>query len=154
MSFYVSGFSVLVVFAGGACLKKLWSIFLFSSAFMPLSSVQSDDVLDMKPVVLHCESDTRIFVGPDKHYPEYIAEVVPQSYSIAELTARQYIVSDNKLLSRILIKQFSDVRVTSTHLTILGDNWNLAITPTFTRASLYSSNPYINEVPMFCLSKD
>ncbi len=126
-------------------MKKLWSIFLFSAAAGSLAHAES----------LRCASDATITIAHEwgvYTYPEFHVEVVPQNQVSAKFAVYQYYRAQSHLSIRLLAKQVATIQPSATHYTVTGAEWSLAISPNKERASLYSTNPYLNEVPMFCLS--
>ncbi|MES2767518.1 MAG: hypothetical protein V4596_00110 [Bdellovibrionota bacterium] len=85
---------------------------------------------------------------------EYTAVVREIDEKKAYFTAKRNFIANNKeLRTETLSTGEAHVQHTGNYLTVQALEWALAIAPEKKRASLYSSNPDLNEIPMFCLSQ-
>lgn len=85
---------------------------------------------------------------------EFSALVSGTDEKTAELVAkRNFLTQKNKVKTETIAQGAAHVENTGKYLVFQGEEWALAIAPEKKRASLYSSNPDINEIPMFCLSQ-
>jgi hypothetical protein len=134
--------------------KKLCTVFI-GAGFMLSLSVNA--AVAMKNKSFSCESDKRIAFTHSRFLmttPAYTAEVLYINDDSVSFTAIKNIVVNKQIRKMVLSREIARAEEMNGYLTIQGKVWALAVAPEKNRASLYSSNPDINEVPMFCLSSD
>lgn len=85
---------------------------------------------------------------------EYTARVSDFAGTSAYFVAKKNILEhNNKIRTETITSGEAHFENTGKYLVIQANEWALAVAPEKKRASLYSSNPDINEIPMFCLSE-
>lgn len=103
-----------------------------------------------------CFSD-QVVSGRSKSYDnsiyEYSATVTNFDGNTAILIAKKNYILGGQIRVKDLTHEIAVVTHENKYLTVQGVEWALAIAPQKKRASLYSANPDVNEVPMFCLSQ-
>jgi hypothetical protein len=102
-----------------------------------------------------CESDkkmTSFKAGNPVTLPEYTADVADIDGVSVHFLVKRNVSVKNELRTRTYANEKAHLESMNNYLNVQGRIWALAIAPEKKRASLYSSNPDINEVPMFCLS--
>lgn len=132
-------------------MKKLLAVFV-GAGFMLSLSVNAAAAVES----LNCQSDQNTAVTKPKliiSVPAYLVSVTYVDNVSALFTATKNVVINKQIKKLILARELAHIDEMNGYLTIQGKIWALAVAPTKERASLYSSNPDINEVPMFCLSR-
>ena len=103
-----------------------------------------------------CYSDQTI-MGRQKSYStsfhEYTATVTDFEGDMASLIAKKNYIFNGEVRAKNLTNEKAFIKKANKYLIVQGAEWALAIAPQKKRASLYSTDPDINEVPMFCLSR-
>jgi len=124
-----------------------------------LSSIPMHTAVAYKKRKLYeCYSDKKVLQSskrnPKQLSFEYSAKVSDIEGPMAIFVAKKYQTKSNKVVKTTILTQgeahFDDSRK---YIVVQATEWALAIAPEKKRASLYSSNPDINEIPMFCLSE-
>lgn len=135
-------------------MKKLCTVFIRASFTLSLSV---NAVAAIKNRSFDCESDKKITTskaGSSVTVPEYTADVTDIDGVLARFLVKRNVIINNQLRTKIYTNEKAHLEEMNNYLTVQGRIWALAVAPEKKRASLYSSNPDINEVPMFCLSRD
>lgn len=114
---------------------------------------QSDKKVSVSSKNVGSKNKTKSKSSKSNTVPEYTAQVSDFAGSTARFVAKRNYVLNNKINTENLHAGEAHIENSGTYLTIQGLEWALAIAPQKKRASLYSSNPDLNEIPMFCLSQ-
>lgn len=116
-----------------------------------LSSIPVQMVFAVKKrKIYECHSDKKILAQTVSEYTAVVRDIAGVNAQF--MAKRNYLVHNNEIKTEVLFNGDAQLENTGKYLTIQTIEWTLAIAPEKKRASLYSSNPDMNEIPMFCLS--
>lgn len=137
----------------GNLVKKLGVYILGTILLLPAFPVKSARLKKIKN--FECYSDKRVLGIVKKReviLPEYFVTITDLENREAHFVAKKNELYGREIRIQTLTDEDAQVEYAQKYLTIQGREWALAIAPEKERASLYSRNPDVNEVPMFCLS--
>lgn len=131
-------------------MKKL---FFIGAGFVLSLSVNATAAIQNRS--FNCQSDQKTTTTKSKliiTVPAYLVEILYINDTSVRFSATKNVVINKQIKGITLSREIARVEEMNGYLTIQGKIWALAVAPAKERASLYSSNPDLNEVPMFCLS--